>query len=190
MAETKSSIQPHVLIFPAPAQGHINSMLKLAEILSLSGINVTFVNTQQNHSRQLSFGNLHSRFDQFPGFCFETVPDGLSEGQLHSAGFHSPEDFVNDSFNRIQNVIKPGFRELLTSDRFKSDARGPISCIIADTMFGFAIDVAEELGIPSISFRTVSACCTWICFCTPTLVETGDIPFKGVHLIFLFFFHH
>ncbi|KAI3971192.1 hypothetical protein MKW92_020242 [Papaver armeniacum] len=178
MAKTRSLISPHVLIFPIPAQGHINCMLKLAEILCLSGFNVTFVNTQQNHLRQLSFGNLHSRFRQFPGFCFETVPDGLSDDQLHSAGCHRPEDFVNDSFNRIQNVIGPGFRELLTSDRFRSDSRGPVSCIIADGMYGFAIDVAEELGIPSISFRTVTACCTWICFCTPKLVENGDIPFK------------
>ncbi|KAI3913639.1 hypothetical protein MKX01_035835 [Papaver californicum] len=178
MVETRSTLPPHVVIFPVPAQGHINSMLKLAESLCLSGINVTFVNTQQNHSRQLSYGNLQSRFSQFPGFCFETVPDGLSDDQLHSPGSHSPEDFIEDAFNRIRTIIGPSFRELLTSDRFKFDARGPVSCIIADGMFSFAIDVAEELGIPSISFRTVSACCTWICFSATKLAENGDIPFK------------
>ncbi|KAI3980255.1 hypothetical protein MKX01_035372 [Papaver californicum] len=185
MAETRSLIPaaaapppPHVLIFPFPAQGHINSMLKLAEILCLSGINVTFVNTQQNHTRQLSFANFHSRFGQFPGFRFETVPDGLSDDQHHSAGFCSSQDFITDMFNRVENVIKPGFRELLTSNSFKSNARGPVSCIIADGVLGFAIDVAEELGIPSISFRCISACCTWIYFCSPKLVENGDIPFK------------
>ncbi|RZC85556.1 hypothetical protein C5167_041742 [Papaver somniferum] len=182
MAETRSLIppaqSPHVLIFPFPAQGHINSMLKLAEILCLSGINVTFVNTKQNQLRQLSFGNLHSRFSKFPGFCFETVPDGLSEDQHPSAGFYSSQDLITDMFNRVENVIRPGFRELVTSNRFKSHARGQVSCIIADGVFGFAIDVAEDLGIPSISFRCISACCTWIFFCTPKLVEYGDIPFK------------
>ncbi|KAI3940101.1 hypothetical protein MKX01_017611, partial [Papaver californicum] len=179
MEETRSLIPPHVLIFPFPAQGHINSMLKLAEILCLSGINVTFINTQQNHSRQLSFGNLHSRFRQFSGFGFETVPDGLSDDQHHSAaGFCSSQDFITYMFNRVENVIKPGFRELLTSNSFKSNARGPVSCIIADSVLGFAIDVAEELEIPSISFRCISACCTWIYFCFPKLVENGDIPFK------------
>ncbi|KAI3940102.1 hypothetical protein MKX01_017612 [Papaver californicum] len=138
MANTRSTLPPHVLIFPFQTQGNTNSMLKLAEILCLSGINVTFVNTQKNHSRQLSFGNLHSRFSQFPGFCFETVPDGLSDDQLHSVGSHGPEEFVDDAFNRIKNVIGPGFRELLTSDRFKSDARGPVSCIIADAVMSFA----------------------------------------------------
>ncbi|KAI3971195.1 hypothetical protein MKW92_020245 [Papaver armeniacum] len=181
MAETRSVIPPavpHVLIFPFPAQGHINSMLKLAEILCLSGINVTFVNTQQNHKRQLIFGNLHSRFGKFPGFNFEAIQDGLSTNQHHSAGFCSSQDLVTDMFNRVKNFIAPSFRELLTSNRFKSDARGPVSCIIADGGLGFAIDVAEELGIPSISFRTISACCTWIYFCSPKLVENGDIPFK------------
>ncbi|KAI3889327.1 hypothetical protein MKX03_004742 [Papaver bracteatum] len=183
MAETRSLIpppapSPHVLIFPFPAQGHINSMLKLAEILCLSEINVTFVNTQQNHSRQLSFGHLNSRFSKFPGFCFETVPDGLSDDQHHSAGFCSSQDLITDMFNRVENVIRPGFQQLLTSNRFKSDARGQVSCIIADGIFGFAIDIAEELKIPSISFRCISACCNWIFFCTPKLVENGDIPFK------------
>ncbi|KAI3971201.1 hypothetical protein MKW92_020251 [Papaver armeniacum] len=170
--------EPHVLIFPFPAQGHINSMLKLAEILCIPGINVTFINTQQNHSRQLSFGNLHSRFRKFPGFCFETIPDGLSDDPHHSAGSRSSHDLVTDMLSRVENVIRPGFQELLTSDRFKSDARGPVSCIIADSVLGFAIDVAAERGIPSISFRTISACCTWIYFCSLKLVENGDIPFK------------
>ncbi|MCL7038848.1 hypothetical protein MKW94_019622 [Papaver nudicaule] len=176
MAETKSSVRqgaaPHVLILPIPAQGHINSMLKLAELLCLSGINVTFVNTQQNHSGLFSFADVQSRFGQFPGICFETVPDGLS------ASFSNPEDFVTDLFDRLKNVIKPGFRDLLTSNRLKSDARGPVSCIIADGVLGFAIDVAEELGIPCISFRTISACCVWVFFCSQKLVENGDVPFK------------
>ncbi|KAI3987686.1 hypothetical protein MKX01_028420 [Papaver californicum] len=80
--------------------------------------------------------------------------------------------------HRLKNVNRPGFRGLLTSNRLKMDARGPVSCIIADGILGFAIDVAEELGIPSISFCTASACCSWIYFCLPKLIENGDIPFK------------
>ncbi|KAI3889329.1 hypothetical protein MKX03_004744 [Papaver bracteatum] len=136
MAEIKSFVPPHVLIFPVPAQGHINSML--------------------------NFGNLQSRFGQFPGFCFETVPDGLSGDQLDSAGSHSTEDLVNDAFNWIR------------TERYQTRADG---------MFGFANDVAEELGIPSISFQTVSACCIWINFCFPKLVENKedmDRPIRSV----------
>ncbi|RZC72393.1 hypothetical protein C5167_035550 [Papaver somniferum] len=176
MVKTGSLISPHVVIFPFPIQGHINSMLKLAEVLCLSGINVTFINTQRNHSSYLSFSDVQSRFGCFPGFCFETISDGLSTDQPHSAGFRNSQDV--DMFHRLKNVIRPGFRDLLTSDRFKIDARGPVSCIIADGILGFAIDVAGELGIPSISFRTSSACSSSIYFCLPKLIEHGDVPFK------------
>ncbi|KAI3910181.1 hypothetical protein MKW92_026717 [Papaver armeniacum] len=177
MAKTGSLRSPHVVIFPFPIQGHINSMLKLAEILCLSGINVTFINTQRNHSRLSNFGDVQARFGRFPGFCFETIPDGLSADQPHTADFHNLQDLV-DMLHRLKNVIRPAFRELLISNRFKTDARGPASCIIADGILGFAIDVAQELGIPSISFRTVTACCCLIYFCLPKLIENGDVPFK------------
>ncbi|KAI3875261.1 hypothetical protein MKX03_011145 [Papaver bracteatum] len=173
MAETT----PHVLIFPFPIQGHINSMLKLAEVLCISGISVTFVNTQRNHSRHLNFADVQSRFGGFPRFRFEAIPDGLSD-QPHSSGFSSLPDFLG-LLDRVEKVMKPGFRELLTSDhRFKSDTRGPVSCILADGILGFAIDVAHELGIPSISFRTISACGALCYLCLPKLIDNGEIPFK------------
>ncbi|KAI3967209.1 hypothetical protein MKX01_042794 [Papaver californicum] len=158
---------PHVLIFPFPIQGHINSMLKLAEVLCLSGISVTFVNTQRNHSRHLCFADVQSRFGRFPRSRLEAITDGLSD-QPHSSGFSSLPDFL-DLLNRVKNVMKPGFRELLQII---------VSCIIADGILGFAIDVAQELGIPSISFRTISACGALCYLCLPKLIDNGEIPFK------------
>ncbi|EOY17945.1 UDP-glucosyltransferase family 1 protein, putative [Theobroma cacao] len=52
--EQQPQAYPHVLIFPLPAQGHVNSMLKLAEVFALAGL-------------------------QYPRFKFETIPDGLRE---------------------------------------------------------------------------------------------------------------
>ncbi|KAK9050827.1 hypothetical protein SSX86_030201 [Deinandra increscens subsp. villosa] len=43
--------KPHALCIPAPAQGHINPMLKLAKILHSKGFLITFVNTEFNHQR-------------------------------------------------------------------------------------------------------------------------------------------
>ncbi|KAJ8747351.1 hypothetical protein K2173_012931 [Erythroxylum novogranatense] len=75
--EKGSSNRPHVLIFPLPAQGHVNSMLKLAELLCLSGLFVTFVNSEHNHERLVRFTDLQVRFSKYQGFQFKTVPDGL-----------------------------------------------------------------------------------------------------------------
>ncbi|KAI5055793.1 hypothetical protein GOP47_0029314 [Adiantum capillus-veneris] len=43
--------QPHALIFPFPAQGHINPMMQLAMRLLDEGFFITFVNTDHNHER-------------------------------------------------------------------------------------------------------------------------------------------
>ncbi|KAJ0718817.1 putative 7-deoxyloganetin glucosyltransferase [Helianthus annuus] len=63
-------VPPHVLIFPLP-------FLKLAELLCLSGIHVTFLNTQHIHSPLLRHTQVLSRFSRYPNFKFETIPDGL-----------------------------------------------------------------------------------------------------------------
>ncbi|RZC57577.1 hypothetical protein C5167_004884 [Papaver somniferum] len=152
MAETT----PHVL-FPFSIQGHVNSILKLAEVLCLSRITVTFVNTQRNHSRLVS----------------ADFQDGFSD-QPHSSGFSSLRDFL-DLLDKVKKVMKPGFRDLLTSNhRFKFDARGLVSYIIEDGILGFAIDVALELRILSISFHTFSACDALCYLCLPKLIDNDE----------------
>ncbi|RVW60758.1 7-deoxyloganetic acid glucosyltransferase [Vitis vinifera] len=61
-----------------------------------------------------------------------------------------------------------------------SDTRPPVSCIIADGMMSFTIDIANEVGIPIISFRTVSACSFWAYFSALKLIESGELPLKGL----------
>nr|WRW51046.1 7-deoxyloganetic acid glucosyltransferase [Uncaria rhynchophylla] len=55
---------PHVLIFPLPLQGHVNSMLKLAELCCISGLHVTVLLSDYNHGRLLRHANVKSRFSR------------------------------------------------------------------------------------------------------------------------------
>ncbi|PPS19493.1 hypothetical protein GOBAR_AA01088 [Gossypium barbadense] len=48
---SSQSRPPHVLVFPFPLQGHINSMIKLAELLAIAGFKLTFLNSHHNHER-------------------------------------------------------------------------------------------------------------------------------------------
>ncbi|KAK3226255.1 hypothetical protein Dsin_006117 [Dipteronia sinensis] len=74
-------------------------------------------------------------------------------------------------------VARPAFRQLLIS--IISDQCRP-TCIITDGIMSFAaIDVAEDLGIPVITFRTISASGMWTFF---KLVETGEVPFLDGNL--------
>ncbi|GLT79009.1 hypothetical protein SLA2020_505230 [Shorea laevis] len=91
MEEGKPSL-PHVLIFPLPAQGHVNSMLKLAELLALAGLKVTFLNYNRNHDRLVRSSNVFPRFVKNPGFEFRTIPDvgqpdDQPDDQSKSAGY-------------------------------------------------------------------------------------------------------
>lgn len=87
----------------------------------------------------------------------------------------------------FRDVASPLLTELLISDQEKNSdgsttGRRKITCIVADGLSGFTIDVAEEIGIPVFSFRTASACNFWAYFCVPKLIDNGELPFKGKNL--------
>ncbi|XP_077216136.1 7-deoxyloganetic acid glucosyltransferase-like [Tasmannia lanceolata] len=159
---------PHVLVFPFPAQGHINSMMKLAQLFSLAGFRVTFLNSEHNHDRLLRFTDIHARFRGSPDFWFRAISDGLPAEHPRSA------DRLVEMADSLRAHTKPLFREMLISGCRDPEA---FTFIVADGVMTFTIDVANELGIPIFAFRTASACSFWAYFCIPRLVEQGELPF-------------
>ncbi|KAK7828073.1 7-deoxyloganetic acid glucosyltransferase [Quercus suber] len=170
--EPLESKAPHVLIFPLPAQGHVNSMLNLAQLLSLAGLNITFLNTDHNHNRLVLHTNILHRFACFPGFQFKTIPDGLPDDHPRAG------ERFREIFDSIKLVTKPLFREMLCSGQLNSATGQSVTCIIADGILSFPIDVGNELGIPVIHFRTASACYFWACFCIQDMIEAGELPIR------------
>ncbi|XP_031273306.1 7-deoxyloganetic acid glucosyltransferase-like [Pistacia vera] len=160
---------PHLLIFPLPFQGHLNSMLKLAELLSLQGLSITFLNSHHSHKRLLRYTDIHARFAQYPGFRFKTFSDGLPDD--HPRTIHQ----ITEMFDALYLSARPFLKKMLI------DTLPPVSCIIGDGILGFVPDVAKELKIPLIHFRTVSACSIWAYFCIPLLIQAGNIPLRGRH---------
>ncbi|KAJ4956886.1 hypothetical protein NE237_013669 [Protea cynaroides] len=125
---------PHVLIFPFPFQGHVNSMLKLAELLCSADFYITFLNSNHNHKRLLPFTDAEVRFRRWPKFRFETITDSLPADDPRFV------ERIFEMFDASESII----REI-----------PPLSCVIADGIIPFAIDVADEFKIPIISFRTL-----------------------------------
>ncbi|GJZ84696.1 7-deoxyloganetin glucosyltransferase-like protein [Tanacetum coccineum] len=167
--ESKQENKPHALCMPAPAQGHINPMLKLAKILHSKGFDITFVNTEFNHQRLLrSRGpdSLHG----LPSFRFETIPDGLP----------TPENL--DATQDIPSLAKSMDEECL--DSFKSVIAkvnvtySPVTCIVSDFVMGFTLAAAKEFNIPEFLFWT-SGAGSLICFDQyPILLDNGLMPIK------------
>lgn len=181
----QEALPPHVLIFPLPLQGPVNSMFKLAELLCLSGLHVTFLVTDHIHTRLLKYSNIQSRFDGYPGFRLETISDGLPEDHPRSGAQ------LMEMFDSLKFKTKILLKDLLTSGKLNSDSRRPVTCIISDGIMGYTCDVANDVGLPIIYVRTISACCLWVFFCLPKLIESGELPFAGAVLVinlFTFFF--
>lgn len=116
--------------------------------------------------------DIKSFYNRFPGFQFVSLPDGLP---LPKAPDLDLNQLVKQMLLSTVSVTGPLFRELMISSIGKES--GP-TCIIADGIMSFAIDVAQELNIPIISFRTYSASCTWLYFHIAKLIEQGQIPFQ------------
>ncbi|CAA6655066.1 unnamed protein product [Spirodela intermedia] len=154
---------PHVLLLPLPLLGHVSPMLKLAKVLSLRGLLVTFLTTEHVHRRLSADEGLNCR----PGFSFRSIPDGLPADHPRSGGQFT------ELVKSLGAQIYEKYRDLLVSLR----EPWPVTCTIVDGLLPFAAEVGEELEIPVIVFRTSGPCSFWTYFCIPRLIEAGEIPF-------------
>ncbi|KAL6580309.1 hypothetical protein OROMI_008333 [Orobanche minor] len=155
----------HVLIFPLPLQGPVNSMLNLAELLCLGDLRITFIVTDYIYARlQSHSNNIQTRFSSYSGFQIRTISDGLPEN-------HPRGDRFLELFESLRSKTKPLFREVLSASR--------VSCVIADGILGFTCDVANDVGVPIFYVRTISAACLWVFFRLPKLIQAREIPFQG-----------
>uniref|UniRef100_A0A251T1U6 Putative UDP-glucuronosyl/UDP-glucosyltransferase n=1 Tax=Helianthus annuus TaxID=4232 RepID=A0A251T1U6_HELAN len=159
---------PHVLIFPFPAQGHVNAMLKLTELLLPAGLNITFLISAKDHRSLSGYANIHTRLNSFPGFQFHVI-QGLYEGPLDSA------EKLTIMFDCMSEKTTLLLRKLILDS--------PVTtCVIADGIMDFVLDAVEGTGVPVFSFRTISGCAFWAYFSIPDLINSGELPFQGTNM--------
>ncbi|CAL5077629.1 unnamed protein product [Urochloa decumbens] len=158
----------HVVLFPWPLQGHINPMLHLAAALLDAGLRVTFLHTDHNARRLVLAGALQSHH---PRLRVLSIPDGLPDDHPRSAAAG-----LMDLFHSMRTAGCAAFRALLRAEASSATSCPPVTCVVADGVMPFAIDAAEEAGVPAIAFRTESAC-GFLCYlCVPRLLQLGETP--------------
>lgn len=163
MANAGDRRQHHLVLVPCPYQGHLNPMLQLGAALQSTGsFSVTVAHTEFHFPNQSSP----------PHFDFLPLPDGLSDADTSS------RDFVSQILKLNVNC-KASFHESLTRLRERTDRQDEIACIIYDGLMYFAEEVARELKIPCIVFRTCSAANTSTYNQYNRLQEEGFIPLQG-----------
>ncbi|CAA2958276.1 7-deoxyloganetin glucosyltransferase-like [Olea europaea subsp. europaea] len=163
--------KPHAVCLPFPAQGHITPMLKLAILLHHRAFYITFVNTEYNHRRLQKSGAAGSNS---PDFHFKTIPDGLPQADSDTT------QHIPSLFNSLkENGLAP-FRQLLVKLNSSPEAEGipPVTCTVSDAIMSFAVAAADEIGVPSVCFRTTNAC-SFLCNKNlRVLMQKGLIPLK------------
>ncbi|KAL7214840.1 hypothetical protein ACSBR1_027089 [Camellia fascicularis] len=154
-----------LVLFPIPLQGHMNSMLQLANILHATGFfSITIIHTHFNSPT----------ISNYPHFTFCPIPDGLSETESEA----STSDTVALLSLLNTNCIA-AFRDCLAGlvlSGVEEEVKEPIASLITDALWHFSQSVADSLEIPRIVLRT-SSLSSFLAFAAlPLLLEKGYLP--------------
>ncbi|PIA38221.1 hypothetical protein AQUCO_02800117v1 [Aquilegia coerulea] len=165
--------KPHAVCIPYPAQGHINPLLKIAKLLHNKGFHITFVHTEYNYKRMLKSRGPDS-LKGLPDFQFKSIPDGLPPSDV--AEITQDLAALCDSIDK--NCLVP-FRDLVNELNNNCNVP-PVTCIVADGVMSFTLDVAHEFCIPEVLFWTTSACGFMGYIQIPQLIKDGLLPLKDL----------
>ncbi|GAY33015.1 hypothetical protein CUMW_281590, partial [Citrus unshiu] len=155
--------RPHVLVMPAPAQGHIIPLLEFSQCLANHGIRVTFVITDYDHKRVVE--SLEGKNDLVEQTHLVSIPDGME-----------PWEDRNDLGKLIEKVLQvmPGkLEELIEEINSREDEK--LDCFIADGYMAWSMEVAKKMNVRGALFWPSSAASVALLFHIPKLIDDGII---------------
>ncbi|XP_061368561.1 UDP-glycosyltransferase 74G1-like [Gastrolobium bilobum] len=130
----------HCLVLAYPAQGHINPMLQFSKLLQHEKVRVTLV-TARSFCKNMQ--NVPA------SIALETISDGFDNGGVEEAGSYKA---YLDCFGQVGPET---LAELLEKLGRSSDH---VDCIVYDSFFPWALEVAKRFGIVGAAFLTQNMC--------------------------------
>ncbi|KAK9669129.1 hypothetical protein RND81_13G111300 [Saponaria officinalis] len=168
--ENKNNVQ--ILVVPYPMQGHVIPMMKLSESIANHGIKVTIVITEHNYKGMVSHSMIDLRDEEKTRKVrLVTVPDGLE-----------PDDDRKDHSRVAESVtrVMPGHvYEIIKKKTERQGQNCNFTCMIADPVFGWAPNFAEEIGIKLGVFWSSSPGALASTLIIPQLLKSGFIDQQG-----------
>ncbi|CAN6578097.1 unnamed protein product [Malus baccata var. baccata] len=156
-----------VVLVSYPIQGHVAPFIKLSYLLASRGIKVTLVVTEFLHARLMA-SQPELDGEQCDQVRLVAVPDGLPEEDPRS-----DERKVGESIFKVM----PGHLENLLN---KANLEGnQVACIIADAIFGWALEFAEKREIKLAMFWPSTPGGLALALSIPKLIEAGIIDSNG-----------
>ncbi|XP_019157075.1 PREDICTED: UDP-glycosyltransferase 83A1-like [Ipomoea nil] len=162
---------PHILVIPYPAQGHVIPLMELAQCLARhGGINITFVLTQTTHSQILNSSALNN----------VALDDGIHLVSVLDASESNESSNVPGKLFEAISKIMPGKVEKLIRGINASSSESHITCVIADQSLGWALELAKKLGVQTAAFLPAAAANLVLGFNIPKLIDDGIINNEGI----------
>lgn len=161
---------PHVLVVPFPAQGHVIPLLELSKRLAQHGFKITFVNTEFNHDRLLGVNGMKDQIgDQIH---LVSISDGIETLEDRKEPWSFSEAILNVLLEKLEELI----------EQINGRSGEEITCVLADSSIGSALGIAEKKGIRRAAFCTAAASVLAVGFSIPKLIEDGIISDDGTLL--------
>ncbi|CAL4996953.1 unnamed protein product [Urochloa decumbens] len=163
--------RPHVVVVPYPGSGNINPALQLSKLLRRHGVFVTFVITEHN-LRRVQAATAVSGVGGHEGFRIETIPDGMLDADRDAQDYD-----VGLSRATVHHGAAP-LRELVARLRSGGGGVPPVTCVMPTSLMSFALDVARELGVPSMVLLGFGAAALMAQMRLRELKDRGYLPLK------------
>nr|CAB3452450.1 unnamed protein product [Digitaria exilis] len=157
-----------VLFFPLPYQGHINPMFQLAGVLHSRGFAITVFHTHFNAPDASFHPDYH--FVPVSGDVMSPTPADNSSDTVQATVEH---------ILAVNHSCEAPFRHLLAAllaRQTEEDDGDVVACLVADAHLLTLLDVARELGVPTMALRTGSAACFRFFTAFPLLCDKGYLP--------------
>ncbi|KAM7510131.1 hypothetical protein LguiB_009006 [Lonicera macranthoides] len=141
--------------------------MELVQHFVKRGFRVTFVNSDFTHKRVMNALSKKDRLGKMINMV--SIPDGLE-----------PWDDRNDLAKLSETMLEvmPGKLEELIENINKTE-NDKITCVLADENVGWALKVAEKMGIKRAAFWPAAAALLALVFSIPKLIEDKTINQDG-----------
>ncbi|KAK7381288.1 hypothetical protein VNO78_33862 [Psophocarpus tetragonolobus] len=128
--------KPHCLVLPFQSQGHVNPMLQFSKLLDRHGVKITLVTTRSYY---------HNLQNVPPSIATESISDGFDKGWISEG----------ESFKAYSDKLWQVGSQTLADLIEKLDKLGDhVDCVIYDSFFPWALDVAKRFGIVGVAYLT------------------------------------
>ncbi|KAK4764849.1 hypothetical protein SAY86_025939 [Trapa natans] len=135
----------HVLVVPAPTQGHINPMLQFTKRLASKGLRATLAITRfiWNSRRPRPSASVH----------LDIISDGYDEG-----GYTQAVD-IRYYVSRFKAIGSETLADLIIKYNHSDH---PVDCVIYDSFCPWGLDVAKKFGLLAAAFFTQNCAVNYI----------------------------